>query len=118
LVSFGASSRLPSRIRSWTWWWHFRHPDSVNRCGSIGKSQKWIDCQLCSLVQRAFATASLGVCVASTNVVALPWPEWQMEQPNFSAGCGLLESTNRSSRGWAAYSLIRAGLRGTRSGRS
>ena len=50
--------------------------------------------------------------------MALPWPAWQMVQPNFSIGCGLLESTNRSSRGcdancvtWPAVRLtVRAWL--------
>src|SRR5262249_32492339 len=51
-----------------------------------------------------------GVCAARVNSVALRWPWWQVVQPNFSIGCGLLESTNRSSRGWALYILTCASV--------
>ena len=71
-----------------------------------------------------FWEASLGVWAASSKLVAEPWPEWQMVQPNFSAECGLLESTNRSRRGWAENwvtwdgdSLTARALRGRSDGR-
>src|SRR5262249_51196287 len=38
------------------------------------------------------------------------WPAWQVVQPNFSTGCGLAESANRSRRGWAAYWVIWPGV--------
>src|SRR5262249_16087853 len=64
-----------------------------------------------SLIHSPFCLASLGVCEASTKSVALPWPPWHVVHPNFSAGCGLLASTNRSRRGWTQYSLICASSR-------
>ena len=86
------------------------HAASVKRLGYIGKSHIWIASQSWSLIQRSLAAGSLGVCEARVKLVELPWPEWHAEQPNFSDGCLLLAPTNRSSRGWAAYSVMRASV--------
>src|SRR6516165_6205361 len=80
----------------------------MKRMESMGKSQSWIEYQSCSFFQRSSLGKLLGVCDARLKEVALPWPEWQAEQPNCSAGCLLFEPTNKFRRGWAANSLIRA----------
>src|SRR4029077_17152063 len=76
----------------------------------MGKSHMCWDSQSWCLIQLSLVSLLLGVCAARVKLVALPWPEWHEVQPNFSAGCLLLEPTNNSSRGWAQYSLMRASL--------
>ncbi len=72
--------------------WHFTQVDSMNRLGSIGKSQKWNECQSYFSCHSSAWGIESGLCEAKVKSVPEPWPPWQMVQPKALIGCGPLPS--------------------------